>query len=713
MYRFFLITFALCLLLISAEAQDEHHTAIRLPANKSKVLQQLDNNTLRHVKFFEGQQEFTHFLQGDSILAAQAKLYSTGFKSDKTYWAKIKVENQADFDRDYILFLGYVSEAEVYVVYDDVNYQSHSSGFFVENHKLNPRQGQGQKVRITLQSQKVNTLLVKFKNSINYPPEPSFSLQDEASWQEGIAQTNLIQGIFQGLLWLILLYNLFLFFSLRDLTYLIFVAYIFTISAYFLNEYEFLEQYFLPNQPILSFHLGNLVYVASVFYLQFNRYILNIPQKYPTWDSILKVWLWLSIVSIILLFSLAPYDFQLYMQVRLTYHVAYALALFVFIFAVLWMNSTVANFFVFGNFAMVLGALLIIMGNLGVIPFSLYYLLGGIVAQLFIFMMALSYRYQVSIREARENQRKLIIQLEANQQLQTQVNRELEEKVRERTREIAQKNEEIETQNESLVYKTHELEKSQKKTQDSVRYAQRLQKAIMGDASEAIKHFRDGFVILLPKDVVSGDFYWSSKIGHLRILVASDCTGHGIPGALMTVLGNSILNDVVNEEGITSPDEILYELDKKVIQTIQKQTLGEHPKDGMDLIVIAFDEISYTMRYAGAKNPLYYVRDFEMHQIKGSNAPIGIQNKRIPKKFELHEFQAQEGDVFYLASDGFQDQFGGPKNQKYFTKRFRALLLRYSHLPMAEQKKKFLDEFYEWKEAQSQTDDVLLIGVQI
>lgn len=711
MYKFVFTVFGLIFFVSFLDAQtlDE---SIRLPAEPTKFQMTFDNNNIGQVKFFEGEQKIADLIKSDS-LQSNLKSYSSGFQSNKTYWAKINLENQAIFDRDYILFLGYISEATVYVVYDNETYLEYSAGFFVENKKLNPHQGQGQKVRLTLQSKKVNSILVRFKNSINYPPEPSFSIQDEPSWQEDIAQTNLIQGVFQGLLWLILLYNLFLYFSLRDLTYLVFVAYIFTISLYFLNEYEYLEQYFLPTQPVLSFHLGNLVYVATIFYLQFNRYILNIPTKFPTWDIFLKIWLWVSIIFVITLFALAPYDFQLYMQVRLTYHIAYALALFFFIFAVLWMNNTVANFFVFGNFAMVLGALLIIMGNLGVIPFSLYYLLGGIVAQLFIFMMALSYRYQESIQEAKENQRKLILQLEANQNLQTKVNRELEHKVQERTREIAQKNEEIETQNESLVQKSNELEKSHKKTQDSVRYAQRLQSAIIGDASEAITNFKDGFVILLPKDIVSGDFYWSSRVGHLRILIAADCTGHGIPGALMTVLGNSILNDVVNEEGITAPDEILYELDKKVIQTIQKQTLGQHPKDGMDLVAIVFDEISYTMRYAGAKNPLYYVRDFEMHQIKGSSSPIGIHNNKIPKQFELHEFQAQEGDVFYLASDGFQDQFGGPKNQKYFTKRFRALLLRYSHLPMAEQKKKFLDEFYEWKEDQSQTDDVLLIGVQI
>ncbi len=686
---------------------------LRLPDGSKRYMLSIEGQNSQQVKFFEGTVDFNMLLKTDSLDSQYLKRFASGFNSYQDYWAKIKVLNEADFDKDFILFLGYVSEAEVFVVYQDGTYRKSKAGFFVANRLLNPRQGQGSKVRITLQAKKVNTLLIKFKNTINYPPEPSFSIQEEKIWQEDIAQTNLIQGVFQGLLGLILLYNLFLFFSLRDITYLYFVGYVATISVYFLNEYEYLEQYFLPSEPILSFYLSNLVYVASIFYLQFNRFFLNIPKTYPTWDIFLKVWLWLSLVIVLALFVLSPIDFQTYMQIRLSYHIGYALALFVFIFVVLLMNSVIANYFVIGNFCMVLGALLIIMGNLGVIPFSLYYLLGGIVAQMFVFMMALSYRYRETMQQARDNQQKLITQLEANQKLQTQVNRELEEKVRERTREIAQKNEEIATQNDSLINKTNELEKMYKKTQDSVRSAERLQRAIMGEEQEAISHFRDGFVLLLPKDIVSGDFYWSSKIGHLKILVAADCTGHGIGGALMTVLGSSVLNDVVNEEGFTSPDEILYELDKKVIETIQKQNINTSVKDGMDLIVITFDEISYTLRFAGAKNPLYYVRDFELHQIKASPSPIGIHISKKPKVFELHELQVQEGDIFYLASDGFQDQFGGEKNSKYLTKRFRALLLRFSHLSLVEQKKVLLAEFEAWQGEQPQTDDVLLIGIKI
>ncbi|NJL13556.1 MAG: SpoIIE family protein phosphatase [Microscillaceae bacterium] len=640
--------------------------------------------------------------------------WGEAFRVGQDYWTRFRIESRLAYDRDWILFLGYVSEADVFIVYENGTYERKKTGFLVPNHEQDPNEGPEPKVRITLRAGQINEVYVRFQNVV-YPPEITPVLQAMSAWQAQMNQTNLIQGFFQGLLALMFLYNLFLAISLRDRTYFAFVMYVLLIAVYFFNEYGYLEEYFLRDQPLVSFHLANLVYVAAVYYVQFNRRFLNIPQDYPGWDRLVVVWYMVSIVFAVLLPVLSVLDFESYMLARNAYHVFYALALILFIFAVLWMNSAVANLFVLGNFCILAGATFIIMGNVGIIPFSLYYLLFGIVSQLFVFTMALSYRFRRSIWEAQQAQDELIDQLQENQRLQAQINQELEEKVTERTREIAQKNEEIETQNEILQARSGELEKAYSKIQDSVRYAQRLQSAILGNEREIVSHFKDGFILFLPRDMVSGDFYWSSKIGHLRILIAADCTGHGIPGALMAVLGNSVLNDVVNEEHVTSPDEILYELDKKVVYTLQKQSVGPQPKDGMDIVVLTYDEISATLRYAGAKNPLYYVRDYQIHQVPASNFPIGIYTNPNPKHFELHEFQAREGDIFYLTTDGFQDQFGGMEAQtrKYLKKRFRELLLRHSHLPMAEQKKRLLEEFEFWKGKHPQTDDVLIVGIQI
>ncbi len=297
----------------------------------------------------------------------------------------------------------------------------------------------------------------------------------------------------------------------------------------------------------------------------------------------------------------------------------------------------------------------------------------------------------------------------------------LERKVIKRTAELTKKNEEIEKQNKKI-------ETAYKHITDSVVYASRIQKAILMRPEEVIKNFQDGFIYLIPKDIVSGDFYWYAEVnsngqvrnnlnewkeGCIKILVAADCTGHGVPGAFMTVMGNDFLNEIVVEAGITNPEQILYELDKKVLSTLKKQNQGNNPNDGMDLTIIALNTGNHQMLFAGAKNPLYYVREGELHILPGSKSPIGSHQFHKNKVFESYPVVIQPGDVVYMFSDGFQDQFGGPSGRKYMKKRFRELLLSISHLPMSVQQTRLQEEFENWQGDWAQTDDVLVMGVKV
>ncbi|MDX2305975.1 MAG: 7TM diverse intracellular signaling domain-containing protein [Microscillaceae bacterium] len=658
----------------------------------------------------EFEPKFKPFIQ----LSSSGQKSSHPFQAFTTYWVEVNFRSNIDQDTEWLLFLGFVSHAEVYTYYPNGRFEKVKAGFFTPNIELKPREGQEAKAIILLKPQSKTTVYIKFRNEIKYPPELNLSLQSYESWQVLMNQTNLVQGVFHGLLWLMLLYNFFLFFSIGDKTYAHFALYVLFMSLFFFNEYEYLEEYFLPYQPQLSFYLYNLIYVALVYFIRFNRRMLNLPANIPRLDKFfVRPWLFLSITFALASVPLHIFLFDWYIDIRNGFHLFYLVSLIIFTLVVLFRRDGLAQLIVLGNFFILSGGLLIVLGNFGVVPFSLYYLLGGVAAQLFVFMMAMSYRYRKSLIERQETQEKLIIQLQENKELQTKVNRELEDKVRERTIEIEQKKEEIQTQHEALQTKSEELERAYKNITDSARYAQRLQGAILGEEREVLSFFQDGFILFLPKDLVSGDFYWASKIGHTNVLVAADCTGHGIPGALMTMLGNSILNAVVNEDHITSPEHILHTLDERLIRTVQKQNRDEQIKDGMDMVVITFDEISYTLKFAGAKNPLYYVRNHEIHKVDGSTFPIGIYNIRKEKKFELQEIQAQIGDTFYLSSDGFQDQFGGPHDSKYMKKKFREFLLDIHHLPMPEQKHKLEEEFLNWKGSNSQTDDILIIGFRV
>ncbi|HAS44524.1 MAG TPA: hypothetical protein DCS93_28860 [Microscillaceae bacterium] len=284
-----------------------------------------------------------------------------------------------------------------------------------------------------------------------------------------------------------------------------------------------------------------------------------------------------------------------------------------------------------------------------------------------------------------------------------------------------------------IEQKTNQVETAYKKTSASIRYARRIQQAMLPDQENITNYFKDVFILFEPKDIVSGDFFWFSETvpeplyaieqtdeglqsvfkgfeDTKHVIAAVDCTGHGVPGAFMTLIGNDLLNAIVLEDKITKPRRILDKLDR-TIRKYLKQEEGGRSNEGMDMSLLVIDEENKRVEFAGAKNPLYFVRDGEITVIKGSKYPIGggqIKNK----KFDSHRIPYQEGDAFYIFSDGFQDQFGGPKNMKYLSKRFRQLLLELSPLPMAEQKARLEKELQAWKGDKSQTDDILIIGMR-
>lgn len=269
---------------------------------------------------------------------------------------------------------------------------------------------------------------------------------------------------------------------------------------------------------------------------------------------------------------------------------------------------------------------------------------------------------------------------------------------------------------EELTLKTEELEKTNKKITDSVRYASRIQRSILGDPHVSAEYFSDSFVFFRPRDIVSGDFYWFSECAdeETYILIAADCTGHGVPGAFMTVMGNDLLNEIVNEEKTYSPKLILEQLDEKVRTTLRRSTANGRRRsvpDGMDMSVVAYHKPTGNLRFAGAKNPLLFIRDGHAEVIKGAKYAIGGAAGRRDKEFEEHLIEVKSGDRFYIYSDGFQDQFGGEEGRKYLSKRFRNFLIRHAEKPFEEQKELLEGEFNRWKRDTRQTDDVLVMGV--
>ncbi len=269
---------------------------------------------------------------------------------------------------------------------------------------------------------------------------------------------------------------------------------------------------------------------------------------------------------------------------------------------------------------------------------------------------------------------------------------------------LSQKNKEIERQRD-------EIEEQKKEITDSIYYARRIQRALLPPDDFREKILPDHFILNKPRDIVSGDYYWMNQRDSKTFITAADCTGHGVPGAFMSMLGVAFLNEIVNKESIQHANEILDELRNYIIKYLHQTGKEGESQDGMDMAMVMLDNDNGILEYAGAYNPLYLIRDNELQEIKANRMPIGIYKKVDP--FSNNTLKVQKGDVFYIFSDGYVDQFGGDKGKKFKSKRFKDLLLEIHQKDMQEQQL-ILDETIEkWKENFSQIDDILVIGVKI
>jgi serine phosphatase RsbU (regulator of sigma subunit) len=255
-----------------------------------------------------------------------------------------------------------------------------------------------------------------------------------------------------------------------------------------------------------------------------------------------------------------------------------------------------------------------------------------------------------------------------------------------------------------------EIEKKNKDITDSIKYAKRIQTAVLPPDVP----FEDTFIFFRPKDIVSGDFYWLEKIHNKEMIAAVDCTGHGVPGAFLSILGHSMLTKIVREYGILEPAKILDQLDLEIINALhQKNVEGERiVNDGMDLALISYNHDTNILEYAGGYNPLILIRNGEIEEIKADRFPIGMTSAHETKKFTNNEIKVQKGDAFYIFSDGYADQFGGEEGKKFRKKNLKDLLLSIQDLPMKEQGEKLEQHILEWMRGYEQIDDMVFIGIR-
>lgn len=286
----------------------------------------------------------------------------------------------------------------------------------------------------------------------------------------------------------------------------------------------------------------------------------------------------------------------------------------------------------------------------------------------------------------------------------------LQQKVLKRTQALYAKNEELVVEQERTKKILEDLKNRDKDITDSLNYAKRIQEAIMPPDDVVQSILPKSFVYFKPQGIVSGDFYWIHEEDDDLFVTVVDCTGHGVPGALMSIVGFELLVQAVNIKGLKKPAEILFEMNKGIRSTLRQSEDEDSIKDGMDVSLIRFNRKSNIVEYAGAFNPLYYVRDNQMEVVRGNRFPIGIFDGSQIKCFDNHEIEHKEGDVFYIFSDGYADQFGGPNNKKFKYKPFRDMLLDVSSKSFYDQQRILHERLVDWKGQNEQIDDICVIG---
>ncbi len=520
------------------------------------------------------------------------------------------------------------------------------------------------------------------------------------------AQANaLLYGGFFGLLLLVILNNVFIFSAIRELSYFFYVLYTLSVSAVLATLSGHIFQFlpwirdFNPYQ-VLSF----FIFLTHCFGVSFAIYYLELRRSTPRLYPLFIAFLGLNVLLFLASFLLREWASIINVMINIIGVVLSLLA--IMIASLAWLRGVKnARYYVISYLILMLGAAFLILGVTNVLPPSFISAHGlelGVLGEAITLSIALADKQRLSNLEKKEAQDRLI-------ELQKEANQSLEKKVQARTQQLVEANEEIASQRDALE------EKSQQITA-SITYASRIQNAMLPHQEKIQQLLPECFIFYQPRDIVSGDFYWFAEQEGQIIIAAVDCTGHGVPGAFMSMIGNDLLDYIVNEKKITQADEILNQLDMRIKRALNQQETQN--QDGMDLALCVIDQKAEQMQFAGAKNPLIYIQPDkegkpQLFRIKGDKRPVGGLQPVSQSSFTKHRVDVSLPTTFYLYSDGFQDQFGGAKGKKFMALRFRKLLFDIHQEPMETQKKILQKTLNDWKANHIQVDDILVMGIRL
>ncbi len=511
-----------------------------------------------------------------------------------------------------------------------------------------------------------------------------------------IGLENFFLGLYYGLFILVIVLFSFFGIALRQRLYLLFVIYVFVLGIFQLSLDGIAFQYFWPHSPWLGNHAILITAAVSMLLmLIYVRYFIDFsiqPNYYRK-----GYYFFIAFISICLIFTFTS---------GTIYSLLFPILNGISFLAVLYILLGIYNrsrlgkkteYALLGAFLFLcVGAILFITSNVNILPSEFLAsnaLKIGSAGEVTFLSLALAGRYRQTQQEKLEAQEIANTRLQEVNELKEAQTEKLEKEVAERTSEIRDKNAILSEKNREII--------------NSINYAQRLQTAILPSRSLFEDAFKDSMVLFKPKDIVSGDFYWMEETDDQVFFAVADCTGHGVPGAMVSVLGYNSLNRCINEFELRDAGKILDTLTDLVEKTFNKYS--SNVSDGMDIALCVWDKKN-KLQYAGANNALYLLRDGEIIETKADKQPIGKFLNR--QAFTTHHINLKKGDSVYLFSDGYADQFGGEKGKKLKTGNFKKIILSLNSKPSDHIKQGLNDFFEEWKGLEEQIDDVCVMNVK-
>lgn len=498
---------------------------------------------------------------------------------------------------------------------------------------------------------------------------------------------HLLLGTYFGIIVFVLLFNLFIYLILKEKSNLYYVQYNLNLLLLQLGLTGYAFQFVWPNSPYLA-NITNPFFASTAVFalLKFSQYFLELKTTFPKVDKIFSSVGWIILGNA--LFSIFNVQPLLYISIVGVNVLTLLLnmAIIPVTIAVLRKGFKPAKFFLTAFLLLVLTVFGFVLTNLGVIQnefFASYGLLIGSAFEVILLSFAIVDRFKNFKDQALAN-------LEALNKVEREQNVVLEKKVEERTIELTTKQQEI---------------------LSSIRYAQRIQTNMLPSENDVRQAFPESFVLYRPKDIISGDFYWIDETATAIRLAVGDCTGHGVPGAMMSILAINMVKEAHQKLPAGQPHQVLELMDVLLAEALRS---GEYnyASDGMDIVIVHIDKSNHQLQFAGAHNGLIISRDNEFIELKGTRRPLGLTDQMAKTPFESSELTIISGDQLYAFTDGIPDQFGGDQLKKLKQKGLLSWITANRHCTMLEQRDAYFNAFESWKNGEEQIDDVCLVGIK-